>query len=173
MSKINQPPFGLQSLFGSKNFGDNPSELSQVVGTGVDLLPFIAAERIDYRRATVLTQARGDTVDIKVPLGELWMLLNANFSLPGATSIGTKWAGTIELFEQPKSAFPVSPFVLEYGPEFTVATIGDGSGFAYEPGELNLIWSDTIIRGRLIVLVPGAALDEAFELNLQFYRFEV
>lgn len=173
MSQINQPPFGLQSLFGSKNFGDNPSDLSQQVGTGVDLLPFLAAQRITYKRATVATQTRGDSANITVPIGELWMLLNANFSLPGATTAGTKWSGTIELFEQPKSAFPTSPFVLEYGPAFAAVAAGDGAGFAYEPGELNMIWSDTIIRGRLIVFVPGAAVNESFELNVQYYKFEV
>lgn len=44
MSRINRPPVGLQGLLDSQNFGENPSELGQIVRPTVDLFPFYATQ---------------------------------------------------------------------------------------------------------------------------------
>lgn len=54
MSRINRTPGGLQTLLGSQNFGDNPSELGPVVAPTLDLLPFYGSEvlRSQYIQGT-------------------------------------------------------------------------------------------------------------------------
>lgn len=78
MSQISRVPKGLQDLLGSKNFGDNPSELGGVVAPTLDMFPFLAAERFDavLQEDFPLTTAIGDGTfaQVVVPDGEFWLL---------------------------------------------------------------------------------------------------
>lgn len=79
MSQINRPPIGLQSLLGSKNFGQNPSDLSQQVLPTVDLFPFWATQQLRFAKEEQTT-AGGDNapvVSIQVPEGETWAVISA------------------------------------------------------------------------------------------------
>lgn len=88
MSQINRVPFGLQDLLGSQNFGDNPSELSQVVAPTLDMTPFLTAERTSYSYLSLTLAANAEIGTIVVPEGELWYCLGvgsamkANSGLP-------------------------------------------------------------------------------------------
>ena len=77
MSQINTPPFGLQSLLGSKNFGDNPGELLQEVRPMVDLLPFWGSQFFKALQVTATSAGQGVLVSTQVPEGKNWMIISA------------------------------------------------------------------------------------------------
>jgi len=79
MSQINQPPVGLQSLLGTKNFGKNPDDLSQIVQPTVDMFPFWASQKIRYIQEQTTTAGAGSTIETIVPDGETWLVLSAAY----------------------------------------------------------------------------------------------
>lgn len=84
MSQINRVPQGLQDLLGSKNFGDNPAELSQVVAPTTDLSKFYEAERRSWFQpiTSINMTAEGAITSLAVPEGQLWFV----------QAIGTRWS---------------------------------------------------------------------------------
>jgi len=76
MSQINRVPFGLQDLLASKNFGDNPNDLAQVVAPVLDIEKYFETERYSYYHgADVIPGGTTALVDTtRVPEGELWFL---------------------------------------------------------------------------------------------------
>lgn len=81
MSQINRPPIGLQFLLGSKNFGENPSDLSQQVIPTLDQLTFFASETLQIRKITATSAGQGLIINEIVPLGEAWIILSAAFGV--------------------------------------------------------------------------------------------
>lgn len=100
MSQITRVPFGLQSLLGSKNFGDNPAELGQVVAPILDMFPFFAAERRTWHQDVgIVVNDNGVVNTITVPTGELWLVdsLGASVQMTGSPAgdfgINISWYG--------------------------------------------------------------------------------
>ena len=79
MSRINTPPIGLQDLLGSKNFGDNPSDLLEQVRPVVDLLPFWGTQKLKFAAESATTAGAGSVVELDVPENENWAILSAHF----------------------------------------------------------------------------------------------
>ena len=74
VSKINQPPRGLQDFLGNVNQGINPHELDHRVAPGVDLVPFWGVDKIRMLVNTGnVTGAVGQGIELAVPAGEVWI----------------------------------------------------------------------------------------------------
>lgn len=172
MSQINQPPFGLQALLGSKNFGDNPSVLAETVLPTVDLTMFLYAEKIFYERTASVLNARGQANSINVPAGELWLLLNATMRLEGANNVGTQWAGAIEIVSAPNQS--TNPFQIATNDLRTTAVVGEIQALCYNSPFVRPIWSDSFISGRLAEYVPGGAPNnDTFSIHVEFVKLTV
>lgn len=174
MSRINQPPWGLQALLGSKNFGDNPSELAETVVPTVDVFKFLSADRIDYELVNGATNARGDSIEIAVPEGELWLVM-AIMGTSTPTRDGDQVSTQIELFEPPNTPTPASEFVLEFsGPAETIVSTGDYVGISYKPrGGPLPVWSGTKIRLRISSYLPVLIATITSVLSVQFVRLQI
>lgn len=74
--RINTPPRGLQSFLGSQNFGDNPSDLSQIVQPVLSVFPFYLGEKLErfYSAEITFTTETSQTITT-VPDGKLWYVL--------------------------------------------------------------------------------------------------
>lgn len=73
MSSINRVPFGLQSLLGNTNFGDNPGVLQ---GEARAVIPIGDFLRVDLlRKASGPTAAFDANSSVGPPLGELWEIV--------------------------------------------------------------------------------------------------
>ena len=173
MSRINQPPFGLQSLLGSQNFGDNPSELAQTVVPLIDLWPFLSAEKIRYARGASTLNARGDSVSVTVPEGELWMPLTISARLSGNNDAGTVWAGALCWNEPPASTIAAPNFFFEFSEKFTSTVIGELQGFAYSPPTPRAVWAGTGIALNLQEYVSGGTGSDTFEIFVEYVELKV
>lgn len=96
MSKINTPPIGLQDFLGSKNYGENPAQLGQVVSPMLDLAPFFGVYEQDIARDTGVLTGRGIAATVEVPEGEAWYLLAAGGRIETAAAAAV-YAIAIEL----------------------------------------------------------------------------
>lgn len=83
MSRINTVPKGLQSFLGNTNFGDNPSEMSEVAAPIVDLNPFLQVDQVRAYESAVITQNAPPVLinSLTVPENELWFILAAAVSV--------------------------------------------------------------------------------------------
>ena len=75
MSAINRPPLGLQGLLGSKNFGDNPSELARTVQPTLDMLPFMGGTTLRGNRISGGRTTLGLIAQLPVPSDEVWAMI--------------------------------------------------------------------------------------------------
>lgn len=174
MSRINQPPWGLQDLLGSKNFGDNPSELAETVIPSLDMVDFLTADKIDYEREAGFGTARGDNIAIVVPEGELWMMMEASgVGIPSAA--GDSVSLEIDIIAFPNAPFPTAPMTLQFsGPADTMISTGDTVGVTYSPPRGFLpIWSGTSIRLRISSYLPVAVALVNLEMHIQFVRLKI
>lgn len=97
MSRINRVPAGLQSLLDSQNFGDNPSELSQVTAPTLELDKFLTKTLVRGTSDAGLQSNIGDLRGVTVPEGELWELLNISARFVNTNAAGARAATRIEL----------------------------------------------------------------------------
>lgn len=74
MSQITRVPWGLQGFLGSKNQGDNPSELAQTVAPTLDLSKFFGIENDRWTDSGSAVFASPTTQSIEVDPNELWLL---------------------------------------------------------------------------------------------------
>lgn len=111
MSRINRVPFGLQDLLGSQNFGDNPSELAQVVAPSLDMLPFLSAERMSYEYASASVSGNAEIASMVVPEGELWYLVGCGCAMKANSGEPTVAYGvriSAGVFNVPTSSSPAA-----------------------------------------------------------------
>lgn len=87
-------PFGLQDLLGSQNFGDNPSEMGQVVAPTLDMRMFYHPERrnIFCGIVSVTTGNNGLITSFAVPSNELWFVTAVGAIVNGA-AVANQWFG--------------------------------------------------------------------------------
>ena len=84
MSQITRVPWGLQGFLGSKNQGQNPAELGQLVAPTLDLFNFYAKEKQSYINASVNITTPNDAAITFTPTeGETWLVYNAGMYVIG------------------------------------------------------------------------------------------
>lgn len=174
MSRINQPPRGLQDLLGSQNFGDNPSDLAETVIPSLEMLDFLSAEKIDFERIAGSRTARGGNVGVVVPEGELWFMMEASgVGIPDL--VGDSLALEIDILEFPNAPFPNAPMTLQFGrPPETILVTGDTVGVTYSPPRGFLpIWSGTSIRLRISHYQPVVVANVDLEFHVMFVRLKI
>lgn len=167
MSKINSPPIGLQSLLGSKNFGENPDDLGQQVRPVVDMLPFWASQRLRFLNAKTNSSGQQSVVEIQVPLGETWMILSVAFDVEmlaaaddmnskialDETNTGVDWYTVASNFFMNVSSMNGQFFTTMWNPPI---------GFFLSGG--------TVIRG---IHQGSNQAAKDFELDVVYYRLEI
>lgn len=103
MSRINRVPAGLQSLLGSQNFGDNPSELQPFVSPTLDQLPFLSRDVVRTSLNARAVTAVQDAISVQVPIGESWELLNVSIHFRNNLAVGARATARCNLFIQSES----------------------------------------------------------------------
>lgn len=83
MSKINTTPRGLQEFAGNTAQGQNPDELSRIVGPNVDIVPYWSVDKTKAISATGAVTGSGFGVTIPVPTSEIWVPLVASAVITG------------------------------------------------------------------------------------------
>lgn len=172
MSRINRLAVGLQDFLGSKNFGDNPSELAQSVLPSLELFKFYATERVTHFRGTAAFSARGQSSTQLVPLGEIWLPLSVHYGIPGATNGGFGFSLSFEMTDYPSDqVIPAgNPYVFATSGAQTTGAVGDGIFFTHEWDNIIAVQSDTAFRLRSIAWGVGT---ETVEWNLRYVRLRV
>lgn len=169
MSRINRVPQGFQSLLASQNFGDNPSELSEVAAPVLELDKFLSKTLIRRTTASASASAIGAALDITIPEGQLWEPLNwwvgANnqFNAGGQAVIRAELVFPDEENAaglQVVSMFDTSPKVIldavstgvSYGDGIQMAgqLYGPGTRFRAEVVDLNLTGASIGLRNRVL-----------------------
>ena len=155
MGRINTLPYGLQSLLGNTNFGDNPSDLSQVTAPVIGLDHNFEAFRIDYARNTGSINSSGDFVATVIPAGEAWIPIAIAPTLNGEVA-GDIAKINVEIWEAPGLPFagsvgqPIGAGRLELesaGAEATYVTAPPWR-FILQPGtEIRAVVDDFVSAG--------------------------
>ena len=116
MTQITRVPFGLQDFLGSKSFGQNPSQLAQVVAPILTLDDFLAAERRTFTiSSNVVVVGNGSFASTTVPDGELWLLdavgvrIALNGGAPGDAYFTCTIVNAIN-HNSPTNATPIAEF---------------------------------------------------------------
>lgn len=89
MSRINRPPFGLQQLLGSQNFGKNPPDLAQVVQPTIDLTPFYGAGllRMESNTGSASTEGQVQAINFDGRVALVGASLHVYNALTGAANL--------------------------------------------------------------------------------------
>lgn len=145
MGTITTPPRGLISLFGLRDMGAVPNDLSQVVASTVDITEFCLTNRDAVNLGTAgigapgLHTPVGGTVDPTVPPGELWYVHQFGIST------GILAAGVTQRL---RCALVDSTLYFARGPAVT-ATAGEAAltasdrMFIATPGQSLKIWCES------------------------------
>lgn len=166
MSRVNTVPAGLQSLLGSTNFGDNPSELSEVLRPSLEQLPFLAAYAV--RNETVLTGAAttGNFNRITVPLGEAWMILQAFAGNVSTLVIGQQGKHSIRVQMHNVD----TDMTLAVGDHITGIALSETIGVTWQPRWPFLLLGGSEIEGHDEFIFPNGS-DYNTRLSVNYYRF--
>lgn len=166
MSQINRPPIGLQSLLGSKNFGQNPSELAQQVVPTVDLYPFWASQQLRFNRDTVTAVAgQGSVVETTLPQDETWGILSVAFGAEILISASDDFGIRIALDE---TITGTDNFVVAFAEQSNPD--GDFSWVIWQPPVGFFLTPGYVIRG---IFYGNNLAAKDFELHTIYYKLEV
>lgn len=172
MSRINRVPVGLQSLLGASNFGDNPSELSQVTAPVLDLLPYLAAERVSLEREQANLTAQFQVVDLVVPEGELWLPLQISGGVYAATQTAAKYQFSVDLRNIPGAggtfALPLArtEYVQNGQPGQQIVASWTGASRPF------LLQSGTIIQCAALLWSAGTGSNDGMAVWCHYIRLE-
>jgi len=170
MSQINRPPIGLQSLFGSKNFGQNPSELSQIVSPSVDLFTFLAQQELRFLKESVTTAGFDSVVEIQVPDNQIWAVLTVSFAAEVLSASNDDMYAQIALSENFAGAVRYIVHSSEVPPQNTPYRNGTFWATVWQPSQLWWMRSGTVIRG---IWNGSNIASKDFDLDVVYYRLEV
>lgn len=169
MTQINQPPYGLTDLLGSKQFGDNPSELASTVVAGVELYPFWSVDKERYTRNSNALTGRGIAVSISVPTGEVWMPRVISARHTGLVSASPP---IIETLGIRIAALAVGGHgVTVASSSQTLRTTGDLHALFWLPDRLVPLRAGIAIQVQVLATQSGAS--EGYELECWYDRLTV
>lgn len=168
MSQINRPPIGLQSLLGSKNFGENPSNLAQQVLPAVDMFPFWASQVLKFEKVSGNSTGVGSLIETQVPNGKTWGVLSCAFLLEHLGGAAEDQVMSIALDE-----------TLTGTDWFTVAQLTNPGNVddglfeicIWQPS--HIFWLPPLYGIRGILDSAAAAQDRQFELQTVYYELDV
>jgi len=168
MSKINSPPVGLQSLLGSKNFGENPDDLLREVRPTVDMLPFWGSQRLRFDQTVAIQAGVGSMVERQIPLGESWLVLSASITILNLAS-GAENGLAIHLDD---SLVGTISFRVAYQWSGTnPQPANQESSCIWQPPIPYLLAGGSVIRGWNAGINP--AQSGSWQLDIVHYRLEI
>lgn len=104
MSRINTVPKGLQSFLGNTNFGDNPSELSEVAAPVVQLNPFLQVDQMRARSSAAITTVNspGNAIEqFAVPQNKIWFVLGFGIKCLPAVAVAN-FGQHVDIYNYPQ-----------------------------------------------------------------------
>lgn len=165
MSQINRPPWGLQYLFGSKNFGRNPSQLAQSVIPSADIAPHMEGELIQSLRNQDTFVGTATLLDVVVPQNEAWKIITASIDFTLASSTELYYA----VLEVTSANSPTNePARVLHLTKSTA--IGLGLGATWVPGFPVILLSGSRLRLRLAE--QSGVVGMLGTLDVLFVRYE-
>ena len=173
MGRINTTPGGLQSLLGSTNFGDNPSDLAVVTAPTLEQFQFLAQQKVYFARNTSTLASRGSAVQVTVAEGEIWKPIAIMMALNGNINVGTQVRMTLQIFRAP-NAITADPACAIHSTDLLTSTIaGEIMTEPFTWPDAPWLQSGTGIRLHLDEYVPGGAGNDSFEVQAMYYKLDV
>ena len=173
MGRINTVPGGLQSLLGSTNFGDNPSDLAVVTAPVLEQFPFLAQQKVYFARNVATLASRGSAVQVTVEEGEIWKPIAVQMSLNGNINIGTDVRMTCQIFRAPNAITTDPAFAIHSTGLLTSTVVGEIMTEPFRWPDSPWLQSGTGIRLHLDEYVPGGAGNDSFEIQAMYYKLDV
>lgn len=176
MSQINRVPRGLQSLLQSKNFGVNPSELSEVTVPMVDIGSFLKANLWRVTTASIAVPTLGTQLRIAVPEGKVWEIWRVHVRFLNNFAAGGRVKAAIEMLAlDPVTGLTVViPFFQTRAPTLLdVASTGEayGDGITFDKGMM--LPAGNAIQSRSNALDLNAGVSILMALNLVFREYDI
>lgn len=164
MSTINRVPWGLQDVLGNTNFGDNPSVLAKTTVPTYRIDRHLKFELLTNAVASGALTNTTDTIDITVPDGEVWELIQVSSRVSGVA--------TTELYQ-----LTILLTALNSSNDHFVATTRKtdstqiGSAAIWNPPDQPLIGGGTVLKSRFFQAVGLASL--TVTMSALYYRYRV
>ena len=137
MSLVNTPPFGLQDLLGSRNFGKNPSELVETIQPTIDMLPYLDYDNFRIESISGSVNIIGASVTIEIPDSEIWNVVSVSASYLNAFAAGASARIRVSVDGERNSTGFQVPANLAFGPinpaPLNAASTAVRNGFGWVP----------------------------------------
>lgn len=177
MSRINRVPEGLQSLLGSQNLGNNPSNFAETAIPVVPLDKFFSPGIMGRETAAVAANGIGAEVLITVPQGQVWEPIVLRGSVGNTFNAGGR--ATVKLAVQFPDPTGLSGggLVIQDLKYSDAPTILDGASTAVSYGT-TYTWSKNVMYGPgtqfrvsiVDLLLTGASVTLASSVHFLRYR---
>ena len=167
MGRINTPPVGLQSLLGNTNFGDNPSDLSEVVAPTLEFFAFMAQQKVHFERNAGSLAGQGFATQIVIPDGEIWALLGVN-GFVNFNAAGDEIQYQINIRDAPNIPVVDPQHVLAHTPVVTATNALEPLQLVYEPNHLWWLQPGTRLQLNVNEATSGVAV--SYTLRAMYYK---
>jgi len=178
VSQINKPPIGLQSFLDSKNFGKNPSQLSDVVAGTVDLFPFLGVYDLFSEVSGPHTiAADGNFATVTVPTGQVWLLesvgIHCKVLTAGAAGDGGRFSCAFDQTINSNSQVnhPLA-LLINFFPARAAATTQPVYDARHFPNYIPFR-GDELLRFQCSDVVATGAFDMEAYAMVRYYKLEV
>lgn len=167
MSRVNQPPIGLQDFLGNQNFGENPNTLSSTLLPSVDLTPFLGSQQLSFARNSGSRSGVGVAVSQTVPQGEAWFMLSVAVNQNTSVTAGAQCVG-ITLTNVP--GLPGISIKLATS-QYVSIGVNEFVPAVWQPPIPVMFEAGTTINCHAFA-IPGAGPD-FYEITSMFYRLKI
>lgn len=133
MTAINRRPGGLLGFLGIKNFGRDPTGLSEVLIPTWDLATLYLNSAPRYAELTVAGAVAGSRITHAPPQGEMWFV--SNFSIRVISTAASAWNGSVCRFGQLQTEQVLLSDSLSLGASVSGNKIAQGCPTYLAPGE--------------------------------------
>lgn len=163
MGDIQRPPTGLWGMLGTKDMGQNPRVIGDVVQPVIDLSAFYQAQDLTTKIETgVATLTVGTGAQVVVPNGEYWQLLAVG-GLWSTFTAGSVFACALEL-----GFLPNLVPVLQMENRITIsAGATDQVRLGWTPGERTILSPGMCISNTLLLTMAAVATPQVRVLYIK------
>jgi hypothetical protein len=149
---INRFPEGLLALLDLKSRGNTPSDLSDVVQPGLDMLPFYElGQQLQWVNANAAAAVGPAVAPVTVPDGEVWLVRQATLTieaLAGGTLYGALVSGPANTFAQYQA-------IARLPNPWTATAVAQGDVLTWQPQTPFLARSGYVFAARFFSITGG------------------
>ena len=170
MGRINTVPGGFQSLLGSTNFGDNPSNMAEVVAPTLDMFAFLAQHKVYFGRTSNSTAAPAVVTTLTVPDNEIWGVIQAHASC-NTNGVGDDVQFDIRLRYAPNIPVVDPNFQVAESDFVTSTIVSQPIRLIWKPNQIFWVQPGTSIA--ISANTYNAAGAASFPLKVMYYKLNV